>query len=199
MTLARWGDQGDGGKWLCGLETFGEGCIVFSLGSQGQYDFENSMLGNTPCEVHTFDCTFDGHSQGPRHHYHKLCLGSPEKASEDALFVTLTQAMKMLDITTMSLLKMDIEGFEYDVMATWQKADPLPSQISFELHWDGVYWGTNPSPSSSTLMWKNRVVSVAELALFMNHLAHLGYAVVSKENNVRSTHCSEFTMLRVRR
>ena len=36
------------------------------------------MLNSTGCEVHTFDCTVDGHSvHKGRHFFHKTCLGRP--------------------------------------------------------------------------------------------------------------------------
>lgn len=198
MPLKRWGLEGDGGKWLCGIEALTSGCVILSLGSNGQFDFEDSMLASTPCEVHTFDCTCDGASRGPRHHYHKQCLGSPEKAAEDPAFITLAQAVQDNQIEEVSLLKMDIEGFEYDVMSVWQKSDPLPAQVSFEVHYDGVYLGTTPNPAAKTVMWSGRVVSLSELALFMSHLAELGYAIVNKEDNSACGHCSEFTLIRVR-
>jgi FkbM family methyltransferase len=197
MQLSRWGSEGDGGKWLCGVEKLKEKCVILSLGSNGQFDFEESMLQNTPCEVHTFDCTYDGNSLGPRHHYHKQCLGSAQKAKEDAMFISLAQAATSLGIDEISLLKMDIEGFEYDVMSSWQKTDPLPFQVSFELHHFGVYAKTSQNPESSNVMWKDRDVTLAELALFMSHLADLRYAVVSKEDNLDCPHCCEFTLIRV--
>ncbi|GAQ85040.1 hypothetical protein KFL_002180150 [Klebsormidium nitens] len=199
MPLKRWGAKGDGGKWLCGVEVLKEGCVILSLGSNGHFDFEDAMLENTPCEVHTFDCTYDGASRGPRHRYHKQCLGSPEKGAEDPAFITLAHAVRDNEIKEVSLLKMDIEGFEYDVMSLWQDSDPLPAQVSFELHYGGVYDGTWPGPKAKTVMWSWRDVSLSELVVFMSHLAELGYAIINKEDNPLCRHCSEFTLIRVRR
>lgn len=47
----------DGGKWLCGIKSLGEGCVIYSLGSNAEFDFEYEMVEATPCEVFTFDCT----------------------------------------------------------------------------------------------------------------------------------------------
>ena len=124
--LKRVGSSEDGGKWLC-AETLEAPCVVYSIGSNGQYDWEiavldvswinsvccvgvlckhslsmvlhsgiscrtagplvadlaagpppaacgrASALQTTSCEVHTFDCTYNGASQRPgRHFYHNI-------------------------------------------------------------------------------------------------------------------------------
>lgn len=52
--LERLGSDGDGGKFVC-MDNYlqEEGCIVYSLGSNGQYDFEEAVLqvgaGRVPC------------------------------------------------------------------------------------------------------------------------------------------------------
>jgi hypothetical protein len=40
-------------------------------------------------------------------------------------------------------------------------------------------------------------VTTAEMALFMQRIADLGYAIVSREDNWLCPWCSEFTFLRV--
>ena len=51
----------DGGKWICGLEEIAKKprCVVYSFGSQGNFDFETTVHRTAPqCEIHTFDCTY---------------------------------------------------------------------------------------------------------------------------------------------
>ena len=53
----RVGRIGDGGKWVCGLRSnvmHGRRCLVYSLGSAGDTSFEDALLSDTDCEVHTF-------------------------------------------------------------------------------------------------------------------------------------------------
>jgi hypothetical protein len=50
------GSTADGGKLICDLGRLRPPCVIYSLGSQGDYSFERDMLRLTQCEVHTFDC-----------------------------------------------------------------------------------------------------------------------------------------------
>lgn len=67
---------------------------------------------------------------------------------------------------------------------------------------------SQPHPSAGTqayrnaeyfnnLIWPNHQLTLGELALFISHLANMGYAIVSREDNVLCPHCSELTLLRV--
>ncbi|CAE8596625.1 unnamed protein product [Polarella glacialis] len=55
--------MGDGGKWVCDPERItkqvnsGGSCLVYSVGSNGQFDFEARVLRDISpsCEVHVFD------------------------------------------------------------------------------------------------------------------------------------------------
>lgn len=102
---------------------------------------------------------------------------------------------------SISLLKIDIEGSEYDVMSSWRHDSPyLPEQIAMELHYDGIYSGT-PSYLNKeewgNLLWPMHKASLSELSLFVSHIASMGYAIVSREDNNIAHHCSELTFLRV--
>lgn len=88
--MKRVGDSGDGGKWLCIDMLQEDDCVVFSLGSNGQYDLERDLLARTRCHVYTFDCTYDGKSQDVRRHtYIKKCIGTQEREGLDKRYVLL--------------------------------------------------------------------------------------------------------------
>jgi hypothetical protein len=199
-TLYRYGRTHDGGKWLCSFVGLGSPCTIFSLGSKGDFSFEESMLESTDCEVHTFDCTYPGTSLGARHHYHKQCIGK----SPDNNFVTLDKAVAMAGASTLDLLKMDIEGYEYDVFADWDvQTKSLPQQLSFELHHTNMYLGTANHlnmASHDQLLWPGvDQITLSQLAVLFLHLANLGYGIVSQEPNGGSQCCSEFTVLAIDR
>jgi hypothetical protein len=199
-TLYRYGRTYDGGKWLCSFVGHNSPCTIFSLGSKGDYSFEEAMLEATNCEVHTFDCTYPGASLGERHHYHRQCIGK----SSDSKFVTLDKAVAMVGATTLDLLKMDIEGYEYDVFADWDiNTKSLPQQLSFEVHHTNMYLGTANHlnmESHEQLVWPGvDTITLSQLAVLFMHLAKLGYAIVSQEPNGGSPCCSEFTVLSVDR
>lgn len=40
-------------------------------------------------------------------------------------------------------------------------------------------------------------VTVSELALFLGHLANLGFAIVNHEPNLLCEHCAELTLLKL--
>lgn len=198
--VARYGGSGDGGKLLCPSLLQQTNCVVYSLGSNNNFDFEQDILGRTSCKVATFDCTSQSRTLGPRHTFVSKCLGSEERmASDPSKWVTLQQAMNELGHSSITLLKIDIEAFEYDVLSTWSGDQPLPAQISIEIHYDGIYVG---SPFYNTdvltnLLWPKHQLSLAELALFVNHLVNMGYAIASREDNPSCPHCSELTLLRI--
>lgn len=70
-------------KMACGLEGSNSSCVVVSLGSNGQWTFEEDIFARTGCRVEVFDCTVDPeevtvpmHLRGRvRLHYH--CIGPP--------------------------------------------------------------------------------------------------------------------------
>eukprot|EP00889_Picochlorum_renovo_P005061 jgi/Picre1/32091/NNA_007439.t1 len=68
-----------------------------------------------------------------RHKYVKKCIGSMTKAGENKNFVTLSQAAQEMRVKKIDLLKIDIEGYEFDEIAGWSIADfALPDQVSLK-------------------------------------------------------------------
>jgi hypothetical protein len=78
-------------------------CVILPY-LEGDFAFEQAMLDSTPCEVHTFDCTYNGSSIHPgRHHYHKWCLG--DGTGQYRTWANITQSLGHQQV---DLLKMDI-------------------------------------------------------------------------------------------
>lgn len=200
--LTRFGGQGDGGKLVCQGMLKSPDCVVYSLGSHNNYRFEQDILDKTNCTVVTFDCTIDGRKLGPRHVFSKLCLGSQSKMEEDPQnWTTLSAAMERFGHKQLDLLKIDIEGAEYDVIGDWdQSSSELPRQLAIEIHYSGIYYGT-PSFKNSTdlsnLLWPLHEMRLSDLALFISHLANAGYGIVSREDNPRAKHCTELSLIRL--
>lgn len=212
--LQRMGSAADGGKLLCGLDGLRarKACVVFSIGSNGQYDFEQAFLKETKCEVHTFDCHYQGGASQHkgRHFFHPVCLGGKteqRRAGNATLeYKTLADLISMTGHSQVDMLKMDIEGFEYESLTGLRFKDScrFPAQIAIELHWTALYQMTaflRDRHSWQHMIWPMHDLSLAELAVFFEYLAELGYAVVSREDNPLSLPgtgcCSEFTLVRV--
>jgi len=95
---------------------------------------------------------------------------------------------------------MDIEGYEYDVVASWSGSSKLPRQMAVEVHHTDVYHGTsdfNNSASNQNLLWPLHIMGLSDLSLFVSHLVDMGYSIVSKEDNPLCPHCSELTFQKV--
>jgi hypothetical protein len=200
----RFGGQGDGSKLVCQGMLKSSDCVVYSLGSHNNYRFEQDILDKTNCTVVTFDCTIDGRKLGPRHVFSKMCLGSQLKMEEDPqTWTTLSAAMKRFKHTRLDLLKIDIEGAEYDVLGEWgQSSSDLPRQLAIEIHYSGIYYGTpsfKNSTDASNLLWPLHEMRTSDLALFLFHLANAGYGIVSREDNPRAQHCTELSLIRLTR
>jgi len=131
----------DGYKFLCNLAALRPGCVVYSLGSNGQFEFEHHLAEATPCSVFTFDCTLKDPAAGAqlaaaagggRVHFLPTCVGASdgERLGAGAArggggsgggggspeFRTLPALMAQLNHSRVDVLKMDIEGFEYRVL-----------------------------------------------------------------------------------
>jgi hypothetical protein len=211
--MSRLGASGDGGKQLCGVENLAPGCVIYSLGSNNHFDFEEAALAATPCEIFTFDCTSNPPVQdyGPRLHFERICLG--DGGAGDPRFRTLADIAAERGHSRIDLLKTDIEGFEFAVVETlWRgallgggsgdAADAeamrarlrlLPEQVTFEVH------ALTDSPH---LVWGSPVgkpeqyLSVGDMLTLWVQLTDIGYTVISRENNAVCPHCCEFTLVR---
>jgi len=94
-------------------------------------------------------------------------------------------------VERVDLLKVDIEGYEFDELSSWSITDSLPVQISIEVHHSSViYTGGNENETShykvqdfSNLLWPVHHLDLSDLALFFGHLSRLGYAIASREDN----------------
>eukprot|EP00775_Hariotina_reticulata_P007265 gene7265-7478_t len=176
--------HGDGQKLLCSLEEKEAqtlDCIIYSMGSNGDYQFEDSMLTSTKCQIHTFDCTYNGTSRDPqRHFYHKWCVGTVPGKPE---YMSLRRIMEVLGHRDVHLMKIDVEGYEYPVLAEMRPTDHLPTEIAIEFH---IGWRLKSASSSG------------ELALVWLHLASLGYATYAHEiNEVIPNEGCEFSFIRI--
>jgi hypothetical protein len=148
----------DDSKIACGVEELKDGCIIYSIGGDNQWDFERDLLQKTPCEIHTFDCTGDiSRFQVPAHprlFFHHVCLSATSIKADPPMddqgkctgkgmcgdAWTLLEMQQKLNHTRIDLLKIDVEGWEWPLLESWpQLKDPqsnlvtLPMQILVEV------------------------------------------------------------------
>jgi len=134
----------DGVKWVCGLRRMRKNCIVYSFGSNGDDQFESDILKKTSCKVFTFDPTLSFEkekmlSPSVWKNFHKIGLAKYDGVMEiggiEREVRNLKSIMRVLKHKRIDLLKVDIEGAEYDVFENlFSSGFPDVSQILLEVH-----------------------------------------------------------------
>lgn len=148
-TSEKVGRFGDGGKWVCGVDTLlhRPGCVVYSFGSNGETSFEEDMLERTPCQVFTFDPTLNEAKTAKVMAVPRLNFSATGIATKDgdASFGgvrkpvrTLRTIMKELGHDWIDVLKVDIETHEwriYDDLINDPRGIPA-TQLLTEFHFN---------------------------------------------------------------
>ena len=197
--------KGDGEKIVCknasGFRR--EACWVVSIGCDGKWSFERSILRKTGCVVHTFDCTGTWRVPEDLKHrvtFHKLCVSDVAKGAYRTwrdLIEIGSRSVSRTGIRMPALAKMDIEGFEYAVLnglVDGSVETMLPEQLVLEVHVDtgndrvGVPW--------RHLGRKHNRVGAAVVRGLFGGLEMRGYRLVHRADNPFCAHCSEVTLVR---
>ena len=171
-----------------------EECNVFSIGSNDQWGFEIELRQKLPgCKTHTFDCTLKDNT--PRRkpasddvNFYPFCIGSNDAQPPYLPYERIWNATG----TTVppKLLKMDVEGFEFDVLDSVLSSDPAiwPEQIMMEVHW---------ATRMVDVPWMPRTRTAAEIALFFGGLFnHGGYIVARAHSFPGCQPCNEVLLVR---
>lgn len=159
--------NGDGPKWICDPHRIARiaqqrkqkdaqhpGCVVYSIGSNGDFSFEMGMqksVGVGICEFHIFDMG-DYEEKMPkelvRAHYHRWGVGEQkENAGKDPpepfvwkgkQFYSLKDTIKVLGHDTLDAIdvfKIDCDGCEWKIFADWLDPEiPNLLQMQVEVH-----------------------------------------------------------------
>jgi hypothetical protein len=200
LALEKYG-RGDGEKRACGLKKLMPSmsdCIIVSLGSANRWDFELSVFQDLPlCRIETFDCTISKKTKPPakissRTTFHNVCIGSHDNVtSTGQVFMSWPSILQLIKAKEAPLyLKMDIDGYEYDVLRSIIDDGALmPTQIALELHY---------RTQMSLLPWHLRRKGTAELATFMEYLHRYGgYFLIDRHDNRFCSHCTEILISRL--
>ncbi len=174
---------GDGPKFACGVDYVHElykgkegtdgNCLVYSIGSNNQIDFEVAVKEQIGCEIHTFDPTLKAPFVGDRYaEFHPWGLGKDgEVVKFKTKFTTksLESIMKELNHINrkIDIFKIDCEGCEYDVMP------PVFDAIAQgQLQIDQILIEMHRTPNSYEV-----------LAHFFEAADKAGYRITHKERN----------------
>jgi hypothetical protein len=139
----RMGLHGDGGKWVCDplCLLVRNNCLVYSFGSNNQFDFEEAIVKAFECKAHTFDHTIGTPVAPPGITFHPFGLAGSKESTSAAL----KSIDEMIEEnghfnTTIDILKMDIEGAEFLFLSNprnveWMKRSVR--QFLVEFHFQG--------------------------------------------------------------
>ena len=178
---------------------YGHNCNMLSIGSNGEWGFEESVAAQTSCRTHTFDCTTAANPKKPdvdSIHYYPYCLANENKKIEDRDFITYFGMVEKIGLTKApDLLKMDVEGFEFDILTQMldhtEKTNSkhlLPAQISIELHY---------ATRMYDLPWHLRFRQTAEIAMFAGMMYNRGgYMLVQTKLDQGCKSCAEVLFVR---
>ena len=142
--------DGDGGKWVCHpnqIRGRGSSCLVYSIGSDGEFSFEVGVHANISksCEIHTFDRnpieryldpTYNPgypHERNPPYvQYHVATVGAPPAKPLEKLVNELGHAGRQIDI-----LKIDCEGCEWALFRSLFGGAASIQRVMIEVHGHG--------------------------------------------------------------
>ena len=144
--VERVGRLGDGGKWVCGFDHIAKkkDCIIYSYGISDEITFEQEVLERSNCAIRMYDYTINttnGKAADLVKKYEgraKLYgLGLGEKDTDNLR--TLKTEMDRNGDVFIDILKIDIEGGEFNVMRSilkeFSRSSHLPfAQLQIELH-----------------------------------------------------------------
>jgi len=196
--------NGDGPKWICDPHRINKiaarrkaadpnhpGCVVYSIGSRGDFSFELGMqkeVGEGICEFHIFDMGDYGAKvpkELKRAHYHQWGLKEQDphvdRPAPGQEFYGLLDTIKLVgheNLDVIDIFKIDCEGCEYKTFRDWMgEGIPALHQIQVELH-DSM--------------------KVGQLAIdLFESFEKEGYLRFHKEINLFSIICIEYAFVKV--
>ena len=183
-TAERYDSFGDGPKFVCGVDTIrarrvgaapdDDGCLVYSVGSNNNVDFEMAVHKFLGCETHTFDPTIGKFIGDEFATFHQWGLGVDGVKSKDRghawegkSFETIVRSLGH-EGRTIDILKIDCEGCE------WQTLPPL---------FDAIAAGTITVHQIQIEMHIKVKVSTAKRDAFFEKLDRARMRIFHKERN----------------
>ncbi|THG96700.1 hypothetical protein EW026_g5174 [Hermanssonia centrifuga] len=166
----RLGALGDGGKWICGVDRLAmkhDPCVVYSFGVNHDSSFEAAFLTRAPnCQIWGYD--FSVSSWGPEItenpalaplcHFNAYALGAEDKPHDSPPTYTIDTLMKMNGHKFIDILKIDIEGGEFETLAQFVEPYLRPDgpglpigQLEIEIH----AWANNGDFEKFLTWWEN--------------------------------------------
>ncbi|PSK51984.1 hypothetical protein B9Z65_3251 [Elsinoe australis] len=162
--IERVGSIGDGGKWVCGMSHYqrmapgpsrstnpAPEMIMYSFGVNDDSSFEARMMERTNTLIWGYDYSVNGwagdisENQSTRAKFMKAAIGKQTTTESSPPYYSVQDLMKMNGHDYVDIVKMDIEGAEFDALtslvnhveASWNSTEEpvLPfGQLLVEIH-----------------------------------------------------------------
>ncbi|CAJ1938118.1 unnamed protein product [Cylindrotheca closterium] len=156
----RFNSFGDGPKFICGVDNIANKeyarkqnfdaepslpCLVYSVGSKNEIEFEKAVHHFLGCETHTFDPTLEEEFKGHEYAvFHPWGIGLDGEQHEVGKHSFISRSLQTIIAQlghtkrTIDILKIDCEGCEYRAMPLLfdliAKKELQINQIQIELH-----------------------------------------------------------------
>ena len=198
-------------KQACGLTRAPRPCHIISIGNNNDWAFEEDVIARTDCLVDVFDCTVSATAHPPgilgtRARLHRVCLGSALSSTErrggadgkacktchgrarDVVFANWTHVVTLAGGNRPSYVKMDIEGFEWEVLDELLSHPTLaPEQVAVEVHYQ---------TQMPQLPWHGRFKGPSEIVAFGAMIRRHGYLIAHRDDNTVCRWCSELLLVK---
>jgi len=159
--IQRVGRLGDGGKWVCGMSLYEAKpavavsqhktspraeTIIYSFGVNDESTFEAEMLARVPsAKIFAFDYSVESFGQqvstsyATRASFYQVGIGAKDQPTRQPPFFTLQTLMARSNHTYIDILKIDVEGTEYQALDSFMDScdatGVMPiGQVMIELH-----------------------------------------------------------------
>jgi hypothetical protein len=228
--VQRVGNLGDGGKWVCGMSIYEslpgsdtaalpsldpqDGIVVYSFGISDNSYFEADLLERVPsARIWGYDPSVRGWggqinwAHAARTSFKKIGLSGEDKHAGTPPFWTLSALMKENGHNYIDILKVDIEGYEFEALDAFMQSiedtrtasgdGVLPvGQLSIEIHLgNGTHQLTEHDEKEMNFtrfrVWWERLEEMGMRPTWteMNLLA------VTLHHNRRSPDCAEYVFV----
>lgn len=171
----RIGNVGDGGKWVCDPSMILKpGCVLFSVGGNNQWDFEEGMH-KFNCGTHTWDYTVVTPIKKPDYvNFYQIGLATTNSTN----MADLRKMMELAKVDKIDVMKVDCEGCEWDWLSNDDTMEVLRTkvgQLLIEFHWRDV----------------------ALMESIASRLTKAGFRAFSKEPNIQYSDgsCIEYSLV----
>ena len=196
----------DGSKWICNSHALAAQqprCLVYAFGGHAEFDWDIAMTQRTGCEHHIFDPTAPCHEPGKKDQSckpwaellgpkliaeHNVTSYQPYGISgHDGTLRWFQEKVKVLKLSSImaklghtgrriDVLKLDVEGSEFDIIPGLVNSGIEIGQLLIEVHWP-LHRSefSRKAPHLQTSVFHNHFFGVLESA---------GFAVAHVEFNI---------------